>query len=228
MKTRLFLFFLGAASWSGHAQQLLPEIEFFSKKDTAYLVTKAGERVAFRYEKLERRKGVIEAIQGLTTNGQPLRYEASQLRELALPPAERGQGIAAMKSVGSVTRARHTDLKALNRDLVYFYPEYLDDQKRDVLLQLLNPGFDSRVRVYHDPASGQTRGVGIGGIPITGGIDKGYYVRANERAYRLRKAQYGKQFRELFGDCPGVAVKYPGGNWRDLPLHVFHYDQACQ
>ncbi|MCY7356918.1 MAG: hypothetical protein LH609_05510 [Rudanella sp.] len=59
-----------------------------------------------------------------------------------------------------------------------FYNEKLDEPKREVLVQLVNPGFESRIRVYDDPFATETMGVGFVGVQLTGGMDKSFYLRA--------------------------------------------------
>ncbi|QJW91259.1 hypothetical protein HNV11_18700 [Spirosoma taeanense] len=210
-----------------HAQQFLPEMEFLSMQKPGYLITKDGQRLTVILEKIRRKKGAIEGLTVKTADGKSVEYNAADLQEMGFPPADAAKGIAALESVGSVYRAKNSNMNEIKRDMVNFYHEYLSDQQRDVLLQLLNPGFDNKIRVYHDPAAGQTSGVGFGPVMITGGLDKSYYIRKNNVAYRLRKGEYESKFKELYADCPALATKYPASAWRDFVRHVYDYDQAC-
>lgn len=210
------------------AQQFLPEMEFLSTQKPGYLLTKSGQRIVVTLEKVHRKKGAIEGVLVKTTDGSTVDYKAADIEEMGFPPADVAKGIAVKETMGSVFRAKNADIKQIGRDTVLFYHEYLDDQKRDVLLQLLNPGFDHKIRVYHDPSASQTSGVGFGPVMITGGLDKSYYIRKNDTAYRIRKGDYEAEFKKLYGDCPTLASKYPASAWRDLVRHVYDYEQICQ
>ncbi len=132
------------------------------------------------------------------------------------------------ESTRSVAKIQRNKVNETSRDLVLFYNEKLDDPKREALLQLVNPGFDSQIRVYDDPFAAETMGVGFGGMQLTGGMDKSFYVKAKGTIIRLKKKNYDEMFRPLFDSCPAVMTKY-GKNfaWRDFCYHVFMLDQEC-
>ena len=225
---QITVFFICLLSLSSQAQQFLPEMEFLSIQKPGYLVSKSGQRIQATLDKVHRRKGAIEGVIVKTPDGKTIEYVAADILEMGFPPADVAKGIAVKETMGSVFRAKNSDIKQISRDTVIFYHEYLDDQKRDVLLQLLNPGFDHKIRVYHDPSANQTSGVGLGPVMITGGLDKSYYIRRNNTAYRLRKGDYETEFKKLYADCPALTTKYPASAWRDLVRHVYDYDQNCQ
>lgn len=210
------------------AQQLLPEVEFFSKDKSGFLVRKDGSRVSFKLDQFKGKKGVIESIKGKTDDGQEFEYAAADIQEMGLPPSGFGRGMSGLQSTSSILKASKTDVNEVKRDTILFYHEYLDDQQRDVMLQLLNPDFAQKIRIYHDPAAGTTSGIGsIGGVRLTGGVDKGFYVRAGNKTFRLRKGEYEKRFDELFGSCPAVRQNYPSTAWRDFPNHVYYFEKKC-
>lgn len=220
----LLMHLTAATTW---AQQFLPEMEFLSMQKLGYIVTKDGQRLAVTLDKVHRKRGAIEGIVVRTADGKTTEYKAVDLQEMGFPPANVAKGIAVSETMGSVFRAKNSDIRQVGRDSVLFYHEYLDDQKRDVMLQLLNPGFDHKIRVYHDPSASQTSGVGLGPVMITGGLDKSYYIRKNNTAYRIRKGDYDAEFKKLYSDCPALTTKYPASAWRDLVRHVYDYDQTC-
>lgn len=99
------------------------------------------------------------------------------------------------------------------------------------ILQLVNPGFDSKMKVYRDPRAQETGQLSLGGVTLTGGIEKSYYLvkQGADVAVRLEKKNYKEQFAEVFGDCPAVISAFGDKkpDWDDLPAHVFAYDQLC-
>lgn len=98
------------------------------------------------------------------------------------------------------------------------------------ILQLLNPGFDSRIKVFAEP-NAKTGGLAIGGIQVTGGEDRAYlFVKGGEKAFKVKKGSYRENFQELYSDCPEMLAHFQGDKirWDDLALHVFVYDQLCK
>lgn len=210
------------------AQRFLPPIERFSGSKPGYLILKTGERVAFTLNDLNRKKGLIYRVEGKTIDGKNFTYEADQIQELGLNPSDVAKLVSVSESTRSITKMQRNKVNESARNLVLFYNEQLDDPKREVLVQLVNPGFESRIRVYDDPFATETAGVGFAGVQVTGGMDKSFYVRANGKVFRLKKKNYDDKFSELFGSCPAMMTKY-GKNfaWRDFCSHVFMFDQEC-
>jgi len=209
------------------AQEFLPPIERFSSSKPGYLVTKAGERVEFILDDLDRKKGLIVRIEGKTLEGKKFKYEADEVVELGLAPSDFAKFSSAMESTRSIDKMQRTQVGESTRNLVMFYQEQLDEPKRTVLVQLINPGFDSKIRVYHDPFAMETMGVGFAGVQVTGGIDMSYYIKANGKVFRLKKKNYDDEFGTLFGSCPALKTQFKRIVWRDLGGHVFFFDREC-
>ncbi len=210
------------------AQEFLPPIERFSGSKPGYLILKTGERIEFRLDDLDRKKGLIYRVEGKTIDGKKFKYEAEQIQELGLNPSDAAKLMSFSESTRSVSKMQRNKVNESTRNLVLFYNEQLDDPKREVLLQLVNPGFESLIRVYDDPFAQETAGVGFAGVQMTGGMDKSFYVRANGKVFRLKKKNYDDKFLDLFGSCKGLMTKYGKDfAWRDFCRHVFMFDQEC-
>lgn len=210
------------------AQQFLPPIERFSGSKPGYLILKTGERIEFSLDDLDRKKGLIIKVEGKTLDGKKIKYEANQIQELGLNPSDFAKLASISESTRSVAKMQRNKVDESARNLVLFYNEQLDDPKREVLVQLVNPGFESRIRVYDDPFATETAGVGFAGMQVTGGMDKSFYVRANGKVFRLKKKNYDEKFVELFGSCDALMKKYGKDfAWRDFCYHVFMFDQEC-
>ena len=209
------------------AQQFLPSIQLFSGKKPGYLVLKSGERIEFTLDKLDRKKGLIFRVAGSTPDGQKFKHEADQIQELGLTSADFAKFLSLQESTRSVARMQRNKVSESMRDLVIFYNERLDDPKREALLQLVNPGFDSQIRVYDDPFSAETMSVGFG-VQVSGGLEASYYVKVRGQVIRLKKRNYVEMFRPLFDSCAPVMARYGKDiAWRDFGDHVFMLDQEC-
>jgi hypothetical protein len=210
------------------AQQFLPPIDRFSGNKPGYLITTAGDRIEFTLDDLDRKKGLIIRVEGKTLDGKKFRYEADQIQELGLTPSDFAKMASVGNSTSSIAKMKASRVDESARNLVVFNQEHLDDPDRTVLVQLINPGFESKIRVYDDPFATQTTGVGFGGVMITGGIDRSYYVKVSGKIIRLKKRNYDEMFNALFRGCAGLMTKYGKSfAWRDFNEHVFFYDQSC-
>jgi hypothetical protein len=209
------------------SQEFLPAIERFSSKKESFLVTSKGDTTKFFLDDLDRKKGLIVNVAGRTTDGKTFEHKAEDVTFMALAPSDYAKFAAFSEGSSSVLRASKTDFKQINRDLIFFYQEYLDDKQRTVLVQQVNPGFDSRLRVYDDPFAAQTAGIGVAGMQMTGGQDKSYYVNYNGKTFRMYKRDYDRLFTEFFGKCPDVMTGFKNHAWRDFASHLFIYEQNC-
>jgi len=132
----------------------------------------------------------------------------------------------------SIKELAKTDFKDIvNREWVVFETA-MTPKKTDTyrLLQLLNPGFSGKIKVFAEPGS-KTGGIGIGGLQITGGEDRAYlFVKGGEKAVKVKKSSYSENFQELYSDCPEMVAAFQGEKikWDDVAMHVYAYDKACK
>jgi len=102
-------------------------------------------------------------------------------------------------------------------------------KKITALLQLVNPSFGKKIRVYNDPWAGETASVGVAGIKVAGGNEKSYYVKnGDEVAYRIKKKEYSKQYKKLYNNCKAVSKKYPKVKWDDFAKHIAEFTTECK
>jgi len=48
-------------------------------------------------------------------------------------------------------------------------------------------------------------------INVTGGMDKSYFfIKGDQKAVKVTKGDYKKDFKELYGDCPEMIAYYQG------------------
>tara|TARA_B110000503_G_C7114550_1_gene399710 strand:- start:22 stop:495 length:474 start_codon:yes stop_codon:yes gene_type:complete len=154
-----------------------------------------------------------------------------------LPPSSLAKMGAAMEKMGNMVNwekstnyASDYDTALLGDGYVFFEKSLTQIKKNTetLVLQLLNPSFAGKIKVYHDPFAKETMSVGVAGITVAGGLDKSYYVKTNkdEAAWRLYKKDYKEQFEQLFGDKPEFVDKYKDSlNWSDLEKHIYEYSQ---
>ena len=98
-----------------------------------------------------------------------------------------------------------------------------------LLLQLVNPSFASRIKVFFDPYATETGGVSVMGVPVKSSDDKSYYVKkGDDVAFRLYKKDYDENYQKLFGDCSKFYNKNKKvGKWSDFSETIFNYTKDC-
>ena len=139
--------------------------------------------------------------------------------------------LGAIDATSSVKDLSKTDLNAVTKSEYYIYERAVTPKKNKTkVMQLVNFGFDSKMKVYRNPTSGETGGVKLGGIKLTGGIEKSYYIvkDGEDVAIEVKKGDYKKQFYKIFTTkCPEMKDVLNGKkpDWDDISLHVFTNEQ---
>lgn len=120
----------------------------------------------------------------------------------------------------------------VNKEYLFYEQALAPKKKKDKfrLNLLLNPDFESKIKVFDNPWGGSpsTRVVGI---QVSGDKDKSYlFVKNNQKSFKVKKGDYKKQLIELYGDCKVMLDTFGGKKFKfkDLPGHVFVYDEACR
>jgi hypothetical protein len=135
-----------------------------------------------------------------------------------------------------IDATKFDDDSSLNQALIeegYAYFEtvevILKKKKQTALMQLLNPAYADKIRVYHDPWAQEQAGLTMGGIKVAGGGDKSFYVKvADKAAFKLEKKNYDESFAELFGSCKSfVKDNNKDPKWNDFEKHVYDFSKAC-
>ncbi|MBN1339224.1 MAG: hypothetical protein JXA03_07870 [Bacteroidales bacterium] len=221
----LLILFIGEIS----AQYFLPGMESFSKKKESKIITRDSTEYSLFYQKAKRKKGVFSEVYFEDADGKEVMFNADDILSMAIPPSDMGKLMAlneASESVVTMTQTKFSD--CVKTDYAYFEQAMMPGKTAvPVLFQLVNPGFNSKITVYFDPWAQETGGVSAGGMQLTGGVDKSYYVRKNGETIKVTKGDYKKEFFPLlFGDRPEMTEQYGKKiDWKDFATHVFEYDQ---
>jgi len=223
----LSLLLVSVFSKTALAQRFLPAFNNFSGKKESLLVNQKGDTIHFFIKDLDRKKGLIVNVEGKTLDGQKFEYNAEEITFMALAPSDLAKLGATSETTSSINRIQKRDMKELSRDYALFYQEYLEDKKRTVLLQLVNPTFCEKIRVYDDPFASQTGGVSYGGMQVTGGDDKSYYVKFNGKTERLKKKEYNEKAEAYYSNCSKFKEQYKKTKWVDFEEHIW-FNENCQ
>ncbi|MFK7923620.1 MAG: hypothetical protein AB8H47_16805 [Bacteroidia bacterium] len=136
------------------------------------------------------------------------------------------------EQTSSIKKMVNADFDEMSdREFIYYEKVQVPGKSKYVLAQLLNPGWDSKIKVYNNPLGGETQQVGVGGVALAGGEDKTYLVVANgEPSMILKKKQYKKAFPQLFASCQEIAANFQEkeAKFKYFAEHVFAYEVGCE
>ncbi|GAB4403710.1 MAG: hypothetical protein OHK0039_03180 [Bacteroidia bacterium] len=212
--------------WS---QSFAARFQSFSRQAPSFVTLQAGETLAGHFKGGTFKKGLFKQIAFEdTVAGETRKIMATEIASMKLVPSTIGRIGATMEATQSITRIGNTDLNQLDADFVYFQQALLPDKKgTTVLLQKVNPGFDSKIQVYDDPWAQETAGLEVGGMAVSGGNVKSYYLIRDGRAVKVFKSTYKKEFANIYGDCPALMEAFDDIDWLDFAKHVAAHEQLC-
>jgi hypothetical protein len=170
-------------------QYFIPATESFSKKKESKVITKdKAEHVLF-FHKAKYKKGVFKEVYFNDADGNEKVFLADEIQSMELPPSNLGKLMSLGEATESVaTMKQHNFDDAIKKDMAYFKSSILPVKKPiPVLFQVVNPGFDSKITVFHDPWASETGGVSVGGVQMTGGLEKSYYVMKDGETIKVTK-----------------------------------------
>ena len=204
MKHFILLSYLFLSS-SVFGQKFLEGFDRFSSKKIAYLTLTDGTKVEGDIEDLDRKKGNISEIT-IKVNGKKKTFEPEQIKEMYLPATAFDKLNKQLEIVSNLSKDLDNDRISDGYGFFEFTDVILKGKVKPLLMQLLNPGFHTKVRVYFDPFARETMSVGYGPLKV-GGLDKSYFVKVGDKpAYKITKGDYDEQALELFKDSPETIV----------------------
>ncbi len=228
----LFVLLLGLAASTTNAQDLLRPFYTISHKKPTYLTMKKGKEVEGTVKKIDRKKGLIEEIKIKTTDGKKKTIPVTDMKSAYLPQSgwdKMGKLDNFLSDATQWDKGLH-DMDRIKKGYAFFETAKVLVKKktRTLLMQLLNPGTCSRIKVYHDPFAKETASLGVGGVKVAGGLAKSYYIsKDGKTAFRIFKKTYKEDFNKLFGDCDVVKKKYQDKKWNEFVEAVFAYNAEC-
>ena len=212
-----------------YGQSLLTPSNSFSHKKTSYVTLKDGTEIKGTIEDIDRKDGLIKLVKIRDGSDVKHKLKADQVKEMYLMPSGFDKYSKAVDLVSDASKwnDEKVDQDLVNQGYVYFVNASVKIKKKaqPLLMQLLNPSFSKKVKIYHDPFAKQSMSAGIGGVKIAGGNAKSYFIQVgdDQAAYKVEKKRYEKEFKPLWNKCDAVISKYSEINWSDLTKHALDY-----
>jgi hypothetical protein len=193
-----------------------------------------GTRLEGTLDDLDRKKNQIASVTIRDSSGTKRKLMPEQIRNMYLKPSAYSKS---MTDIDAATKVQKWDNDYVNSDImkkgyVYFEKAKVEikNESSTLLLQLLNPGYSSKIKVFYDPYASETGGIGYAGLSITGGDDKSYYVQVGDNtAKRIKKKDYDTAYKTFYADCPDLLNKLEKNlKWTDFAKHVYTYSFDCK
>lgn len=223
-----------AVSTAVFSQDFIPAYDRFSGKETSYIMLEDGSKLEGTLEDLDRKKGLIEEVVIKDANGKKITLTPDKIKAMYLMPSGFSK-LSTNMDVGTKVKkwdAKYIDSEIIKKGYAYFEKAKVAIKKDQemLLMQLLNPGFNSKIKVFHDPFAAETMRVGFGGMTLAGGDDKSYYVQVGDNvAKKLKKKDYDDEYKVLYTSCPSLLKKISEKiRWTEFAQHIYEFSFDCQ
>lgn len=218
------------------AQARRPQVGFLTplgEPSGPYLIlqTQDGRVLEGEIVRATNRFGSLTKLTFRTEDGRRYKLKATEIDAVIMPISAPYRAAMVGSATETLEKIWKTDFdRIFEVDELVFHSVRHPKSERVALRQLVNPGFDHRLRVYFLPSS--TEGISIwDGIPVFGDMPKAFLVVKDDgETVRVNQGDYRKEwFERLFGDCPEVLELYKGDRrkFKFFAEHTFVYDQAC-
>lgn len=197
------------------------------------VVLASGEEISGKLSSGSIINGYLNSVTIKSESGEKSKFKPEDVAKLSIKASKLAKLSMIAESGSSIKELTNTNFdEIVKRDYIIFETAMRSNKAGKLrLMQLLNPGFDSKIKVFADPNAKETAGIGIGGVQLTGGADKSYlFVQNDEKAVLVKKGKYKNSFDELYQDCSTMLQAFEGERvkWGDVAGHVFVYDQVCK
>ncbi len=204
----------------------------FSRKKTSYITLKDGTELKGNYLSAKFKKGLIMVIKFADGEHGVRKIAAADIEHMYLMPTNLDK---LSKKISFFEDIKNWNNQKLEQDLIgggYVYFESVDvmvkKKKMTMLMQLLNPAFSAKVKIYHDPRAKETASIGVGGLTLAGGYAKSYYIMkdTDKTAFLIKKGVYKKEYSLLWKGCD--VMKTDDVSWYNLIRDILKYTDHCK
>lgn len=230
MKNLLTLCLSILISFSVCAQFISP-VENLPTPADVEITLKDGKEVVGRITSAMSMNGTLRSVTVKDAEKNKYKFKADEMKVMKVKMTELAKLEAMGEASSSLTEMLNADFEEINNREWVIYEQALLPKKKDkyALLQLLNPGFDSRIKVYQNPDANETGQVSLGGMALAGGEDRSYLmVKDGSKSSKVRKSSYKKTFPEIFEGCEALQAYQDKPRFQDFASHVFLFNKECQ
>ncbi len=195
----------------------------------SYVVTQADDTVYGRISTVSSVGGTISRLT-LKTGGEKIKFDIEGIKMLSVLPDDftRFEETTILPALKTINNKDFISVLPEDGRVFYETIRLPGRQEQYILTQLLNPGFDSKIKVYAHPDAESAGSTTVNGLAVDGGNDNVHFFSINgERPFQFDNWGYPKKAPErLFSNCE--ALMKDKLRWKDLPKHIWIYDQECE
>lgn len=239
MKLKLLIVIL-AQSVILHSQEFLQSMRKLSWQEPIYIITNSGDSLAgfmldysmekggmkelkFKLEKKSKKADfTIDSIQYAYLHGELINSDKEN---------------SILNNIKAVEKLVGEDERGLLESGNYGYYEKVEiinkkGKQMVAMMQLLNPDFDFKIKVYADGDFWATTdgGFTIGGFQVEEEKENTYFIKlvnSNEPAFLVRKKDFLKVVDKVFPNCDSLVQKIKEKLvWKDFSKYVFEYNNC--
>ncbi len=230
------LFFLLFVTFSLCGQSYFEDpVTGWSMKKESIINLKSGEQIKGKVRKLKVKKGLVKEVV-LKIGDEKKSIPAADIANMYIAQnslSKVATGFAEAKKLENYLNKNifsEQESELLKEGYTYYeshFTEYRKGKELDVLLIVLNPFFNDKIVVFHDPIAQETTSVGVEGMKV-GGQAKSYFIKKGDgKVYRIKKKDFKKSVDELFDGC-AKAEGDKGYSWLRFDKHIFYYTTECE
>lgn len=234
MKYFSIFFLLCICSGTLDAQEIYftDAVEIFSRKKTAYVTLADGTDIEGTIHRIKNKRGLVKELKLKFENGEIKTLLPTDINRMYLPQSGWDKMMEASKMEVTKWGQDDVNVEYLKEGYAYFETTevMLNAKKKETLiLQMVNPAFGNKIKVFFDPYAQETISAGVAGMKLAGGHDKSYYVKmGNEIAFKLKKKDYDDRAMEMYKDCKSYWLEVKDDIvWSNFPKQVYMHSGAC-
>lgn len=207
--------------------QRLPQDKIkFSEE--AYMVLTTGDTIRGKLGAVTYHGGFIDKI-NIRVNGEKFSADLNDIVSFAVIPGDRSgyDEMALLPVLRTIKNKEFIEVLPDDNWVIYEKIRIPGRQEEYQLSQLLNPGFDTKIKVFTHPQGESTGSTNVNGITLDGLRDNRYYVSVyGAPVIEITDLQYRKRALDrIYNSCPEFRDKKL--KWKEFPEDVFLHFQKC-
>ena len=134
-------------------------------------------------------------------------------------------GDNATKSIQSAVTTDYAGI--VEQNLVRFNSVVYNKKGKKAILQLVNYGFDQKLKIYPDPNS-ESGITTINDVAVSGGILKDYFIVKGEQTFKVNKKTYKKLFDTIYDNCSELDNNPKSVSITNICEDVLQFNALCK
>lgn len=238
MKKLTFALFITLFVHNFYGQEFNKSVDKLAWRDTIYIITNSGDSLSAFLHDFKKNKGCLTSLDikwNLSSKKPDLSFDSIKFVYL-----KEESNNSSSFSFGALEKLVHgTSGSLIERGYGYFEKVLVqikkDKEPEIAFMQLINRGFDQKIKIYSNPnpwKSTSGTGFGIGGVQLVEEKEITYYVKivnSDKPAFLIRSKDIQKDLDSIFVGCPSLVEELKQKiNFNNFPKYIATYNQCNQ